>query len=580
MATVKVIEDRLKKLLDYEGPIGIAIKGEWGVGKTYFWKDFSENEISDKKVVYISLFGKSSVKEIKEDVIVQTLEFYKKLKGIMSHIKQINLNLPLVSLDISLESILSLLKPRDLNNLIVCFDDFERISPKLEIKEIFGFISYLKENFMCKVVLIVNEESLKRDKENGEEKNQGKNKQEDFIKVYDEYKEKIIDYELSFAPTVEENFNIMENHLLLDIAKDELLSFLKKFKINNLRIIRQLILVLNDFAFVDNLEIDDGVKKEFFQKLIRLAFIKIKFNFTNFEELKTYRFSKMLSNKEERKENKEYEEKLRYLDDLPFVFSSDNRDLKIITDYLKDSVTDDKKLSEILTDINQKSRLRTKSNEFENFFDKLRFDFNYTFEEFKSDIKDFLEKNKGDIIYIVGFADLGYYLSYLIELDPENKDYYINYGEKVTEDFLNKQNAYEIIKDPQSTSISMKHYPEELRKFIENKIQSIKKSVLKNGMKKDILRQKMKEMRITSSMDPLDKDLLNMTPKDKYKEFMLEDMEFTREAIHFYQFVKNWDLFQDFKHKIKEILDELEKDEKYKIKIKEIKNMIGLNNVQ
>ena len=76
MSGIKLIEDRLKELLNYKEPIGVVIKGEWGVGKTHFWEDFSKRFLQDKKVAYISLFGKGSLKEIKEDMMVQTSKFY------------------------------------------------------------------------------------------------------------------------------------------------------------------------------------------------------------------------------------------------------------------------------------------------------------------------------------------------------------------------------------------------------------------------------------------------------------------------------------------------------------------------
>jgi KaiC/GvpD/RAD55 family RecA-like ATPase len=36
----------------------VSINGKWGVGKTYFWHQFKE-QLTDKKVAYISLFGKT-----------------------------------------------------------------------------------------------------------------------------------------------------------------------------------------------------------------------------------------------------------------------------------------------------------------------------------------------------------------------------------------------------------------------------------------------------------------------------------------------------------------------------------------
>jgi hypothetical protein len=48
-----------------------------------------------------------------------------------------------------------------IENVIVCFDDFERISDKLKLKDVLGLISELKEQKKCTVVLILNKKELK-----------------------------------------------------------------------------------------------------------------------------------------------------------------------------------------------------------------------------------------------------------------------------------------------------------------------------------------------------------------------------------------------------------------------------------
>jgi hypothetical protein len=43
------------------------LNGKWGVGKTYFWHQFKE-QLTDKKVAYISLFGKETISSIRTDI--------------------------------------------------------------------------------------------------------------------------------------------------------------------------------------------------------------------------------------------------------------------------------------------------------------------------------------------------------------------------------------------------------------------------------------------------------------------------------------------------------------------------------
>lgn len=50
----------------------VAIKGDWGTGKTYFWNNFKDENLSDKPYTYVSP-GKDSIADIKRDVILKYL---------------------------------------------------------------------------------------------------------------------------------------------------------------------------------------------------------------------------------------------------------------------------------------------------------------------------------------------------------------------------------------------------------------------------------------------------------------------------------------------------------------------------
>lgn len=72
-----------------------------------------------------------------------------------------------------------------LNKTLICIDDLERKGKGLEIKDVLGLVSLLKEQKKCKVVLLLN---------GGEEG----------LSDYEKYREKVIDIELEFAPDPEE----------------------------------------------------------------------------------------------------------------------------------------------------------------------------------------------------------------------------------------------------------------------------------------------------------------------------------------------------------------------------------------
>ena len=141
--TTNTIQDRLIELLNSTQSFGIALNGKWGVGKTFFWNQLIEEKFSAKKTAYISLFGVETIQQIKNDLLLQIYTqngFVKKIKDKVGSFK-------LYGMDISLA--LSWFEKKDFENVIVCFDDFERISDKLKLKDVLGLISELKEQKKC-----------------------------------------------------------------------------------------------------------------------------------------------------------------------------------------------------------------------------------------------------------------------------------------------------------------------------------------------------------------------------------------------------------------------------------------------
>ena len=90
--TQQKLEEKLYDLLiKNDEPFVASISGEWGVGKTYFWKNiFLENELSKKQIAYVSLFGHNSLNDIKTDVVIQiskTTKYISKFKDKIKSIK-------------------------------------------------------------------------------------------------------------------------------------------------------------------------------------------------------------------------------------------------------------------------------------------------------------------------------------------------------------------------------------------------------------------------------------------------------------------------------------------------------------
>ncbi|WP_417903967.1 P-loop NTPase fold protein [Campylobacter sp. LH-2024] len=164
-------KEQIKIFLEDKNKYSLFIKGKWGVGKTYLWKeieyeisntkkDFELNKIKlnffshlkylyefiilivkflikyfsycefikqDKslRVVYISLFGKEHYREILEEITLNSYK-YNKLVYFLRN---------LTFWKISIGSLFQFFIKQDFKNIIVCFDDLERKSDKLNIKD-------------------------------------------------------------------------------------------------------------------------------------------------------------------------------------------------------------------------------------------------------------------------------------------------------------------------------------------------------------------------------------------------------------------------------------------------------------
>lgn len=194
--------DNIANFLDSNSKKCLAINGSWGIGKTYLWKQV-ENKLSeinaDKKIVYIDLFGKESYKQILEEIVFKIHGNYNKIVNTFSQIiTKITKIKSAGTININPDAIFSFLKKEDFKKVIVCFDNIERRSDNLSLKEILGLVNLLKEEKECNVVVIFHEEELKE-----QDNNLAKNNKEKQTKQYNSknwyriYKEKVIDCEIT-----------------------------------------------------------------------------------------------------------------------------------------------------------------------------------------------------------------------------------------------------------------------------------------------------------------------------------------------------------------------------------------------
>lgn len=196
------------------------LSGKWGSGKTYFWQQEIQKVLNDKdkKIPnhYVSLYGKTSIQEIKNEIFlkvfesVDSYEVIEKGKALAKNtvglatsffgaISVLGVNLDLSKItDKPFEKLENVLDDNKLkktieylnSGAIICFDDFERKSKDIDLNDLFGFITQLTLNFDCKVVIILNDDVFE-----GVEKD-----------VFSNVKEKSVSKFLKYQPSIRDLF--------------------------------------------------------------------------------------------------------------------------------------------------------------------------------------------------------------------------------------------------------------------------------------------------------------------------------------------------------------------------------------
>ena len=232
MTQEKRLEEIFRK--NENNGIAIAITGSWGVGKTHFWNTFRESYKLRNKYVYVSLFGLESLSDLKTNIYSNiknnhsSLEIPRWIRGLPSILKDTRISQFGISASAKVFDSLMFNQVKD---AVICFDDFERISNKLDIKDVMGLANQLKLERNCQVILILDES-----------KAEGENQ-----KKYAEYKEKLIDETIkirSVEPLLSDKAkNIQMDEPLIDL----MVKFADVLEIHNFRFFQKVIKLYKQF---------------------------------------------------------------------------------------------------------------------------------------------------------------------------------------------------------------------------------------------------------------------------------------------------------------------------------------------
>jgi hypothetical protein len=233
----EVTKTEIARFLRGSEPQVLCITGEWGVGKTFLWRSVLDDLRNSKglslaRYSYVSLFGLNSLDDMKSSLF-ENMEWLDQdatnfaqrgragAKAIAARAKKLSElagALPWVGQAFS--------KARSLyfsliQNQIVCVDDLERRSKNLELKDVLGLISVLREQRGCKVALLLNADQLG-------------DKREEFDRLL----EKVIETKVVLAPTAAESAAIALP--AQDAISVALRAHCETLGIRNIRVIKQI----------------------------------------------------------------------------------------------------------------------------------------------------------------------------------------------------------------------------------------------------------------------------------------------------------------------------------------------------
>jgi len=228
--SVELVSAELERFLTDPSADALALIGDWGIGKTYAWKEAvrkvkQNGNAARPGYAYVSLFGINSLAQLNVAVFHHSeglkcgskspLEAtgLAKLRWLSTHFKSIP---GLKDYAEAAEQLMAF----EIRDRIVCFDDLDRMPKGLSVNELMGFALFLKERRNCKVIIISHTDKFEGRVE------------------FERYSEKVLDITLRFArlPSEASAIAITEDTPLAKLTREKC----NDLGIKNIRVIRQI----------------------------------------------------------------------------------------------------------------------------------------------------------------------------------------------------------------------------------------------------------------------------------------------------------------------------------------------------
>jgi hypothetical protein len=375
MDKIHQITTSLEAFLAHKEKNVLVIKGAWGVGKTYFWENYIKKSTSHKYSAYsyVSLFGISSLGEMQSSIFYNSSKLgnkvaadtiKEKLKSITRYVQKI----PQIG---EFSEAISILEKSLLKDMLICIDDIERKDRKLSVSNILGLISQLSLGNRCKFILILNDDSF-------EEKDR---------KEFSRYREKVIDLELEYSPSVEYNQEIV---FKCHPYKDLVSKVLYPLNLRNIRILKHI--RWNIEIFLSELsDFDKDVASEIIATTIVLTYIhhepSIEINIKDLELIFSYRSG----------ETEEQKLQKKTIRSLGYTHFADYE--KELIKFIAGGTYDKKIFIKEITLLNDRQKCSNFQRELKNVWGLFNNNFRATTEEVVASWSEFLNKHVAEMSY-------------------------------------------------------------------------------------------------------------------------------------------------------------------------------------
>ncbi len=335
---------------------------------------------------------------------------------------------------------------------------------------------------------------------------------------------------------------------------------------------KRVINALNDFEFFEKLPKKyKSIRDELAKSIIELATINSKYATFNLEKLNSYleekHFSKLSEANQGKIEiNQEYEEMFDYIDTdkVPYILTTEI--LYNVNDYIKNSMLDKIKLCKIIKNKIKNIKMNAKIEKIKNINKKYFYDLNYTKINFVKDMLIALKEIENNIVNIIGVSSFLYYTN-AIKNKNELEEFIT---EKLKEyiDFIYEKG--DLKDDYVSDNLEqISKYSNQLGDYIKNK--KLAKKREKITKIDDVIELLIKSRDNDYEYDTA--EFLEIIDAGTYKKYMIESSVFLEEIVNLIR----WDnrisgnvSFEKVIEKIMGVLQELEKDKRYSLKIKKI----------